>query len=109
MADRDLALERVFVRTADGWERRPPNPNRFFDVMDGADGTADPLATLRQITGPVVYVVCRPPDDAGMFVTARAGLERHVRAIAAEHPYVRLETIVATHGVISSSRARSRR
>ena len=93
-------LERVFVRTAEGWERRPPNPNRFFDFTDGEDWTADPLATLRQITGPVVFVVCRPPGDAGMFATARAGLERHVGAIAAEHPNVRLETIVATHGVI---------
>ncbi len=93
-------LERVFIRTPDGWERRPPNPNRFFDVMDGAAGMADPLATLRQISGPVVFVVCRPPGEAGMFATARAGLERHVAVIAAEHPNVRLETIVATHGVI---------
>jgi pimeloyl-ACP methyl ester carboxylesterase len=28
-------VERVFVRTADGWERRPPNPNRFFAFLDG--------------------------------------------------------------------------
>lgn len=61
---------------------------------------ADPLAMLRQITGPVVYVACRPPGDTGMFATARAGLERHVGAITAEHPNVRLETIVATHGVM---------
>lgn len=96
-------LERVFVRTAAGWERRPPNPNRFFGFIDGEegeDGTADPLATLRQITVPVLFVVCRPPGDAGMFAAARAGLERHLDAIAAEHPNVRLETIVATHGVI---------
>lgn len=93
-------LDRVFVRTPDGWERRPPNPNRFFDIMTGDDETADPLATLRQITGPVVFVVCRPPGEAGMFATGRAGLERHVGAIAAVHPNVHLETIVATHGVI---------
>jgi pimeloyl-ACP methyl ester carboxylesterase len=93
-------LERMFVRTGDGWQRRPPNPNRFFDFMSGADGAADPLAMLRQINGPVVYVVCRPPGDAGIFATARAGLERHVGVIAAERPNVRLETIVATHGVI---------
>ena len=92
--------ERVFVRTAQGWERRPPNANRFYDVIDGADGAADPLALLRQITGPVMFVVCRPPGDTGMFATGRAGLERHVRTIANEHPNVRLETIVATHGVI---------
>ena len=89
-------LERVFVRTAEGWEGRPPNPNRFFGFLDGED----PLAALRQITGSVVYVACRPPGDSGMFATARAGLERHVGAIAAERPNVRLETIVATHGVI---------
>lgn len=91
-------FERAFVSTGDNWERRPPNPNRFFDFMDGE--VADPLATLKRIAGPVVYVVCRPPGDAGMFASARAGLERHVEAIAAEHPNVRLETIVATHGVI---------
>jgi pimeloyl-ACP methyl ester carboxylesterase len=93
-------FDRAFVRTQDGWERRPPNRINFFDVNNGEDGTADPLAMLRQIAGPVVYVVCRPPDDEGMFATARAGLERHVDAIAAEHKNVRLETIVATHGVI---------
>ena len=48
----------------------------------------------------MVYVVRRPPGDAGMYAAARAGLERHVRAIAVEHPNVRLETIDATHGVI---------
>jgi pimeloyl-ACP methyl ester carboxylesterase len=92
-------LDRAFVRTADGWERRPPNANRFFDFMDGENGT-DTLATLRRITAPVVFVVCRPPGDSGTFATARAGLRRHVAAIAAEHPNVRLETILATHGVI---------
>lgn len=90
-------LERAFVRTPDGWEGRPPNPNRFFDIMDGE---ADLLALLRQIAGRAVYVACRPPGETGIFATARAGLERHVAAIAAERPNVRLETIVATHGVI---------
>jgi pimeloyl-ACP methyl ester carboxylesterase len=93
-------LERVFVRTADGWERRPPNANRFWNFMNSEDGTADPLATLRRITAPVVFIVCRPPGEAGMFAIGRAGLERHVEAIAAERPNARLETIVATHGVI---------
>ena len=90
-------LDRVFVRTADGWERRPPNPNRFFAFLEGQ---VDLLTMLRQITPPAVYVACRPPGDAGIFATGRAGLERHVAAIAAERPNVRLETIVATHGVI---------
>ena len=93
-------LERAFVRTADGWERRPPNPNRFWDFLDGAGGMADPLATLRQVTGPVLFVACRPPGDVGIFATARAALERHVGTIAGERPNIRLETIVATHGVI---------
>lgn len=35
------------------------------------------------------------PPSAG-----RAGPERHVRTMAAEHANVRLEAIVATHGVI---------
>ena len=92
--------ERAFVRTVDGWERRPPNPNRFWDFMNVEDGTVDPLAMLRQITGKVVYVLCRPPGDAGMFATGRAGLERHLQAIAADRPNIGIETIAATHGVM---------
>jgi pimeloyl-ACP methyl ester carboxylesterase len=92
------AFDRSFVRAADGWKRRPPNS--FFDVVYAEDGVADPLAPLRRIEGRVVYVVCRPPGEAGLFAQARAGLERHVGNIAAERPNVRLETIDATHFVI---------
>jgi pimeloyl-ACP methyl ester carboxylesterase len=91
------SFERTFVRTADGWARRPPNS--FFDKTN-AGLWSDPLAILGQVTCPAVYVVCRPPDESGMFAAARAGLERHVRAISADKPGVRLETIDATHGVI---------
>jgi pimeloyl-ACP methyl ester carboxylesterase len=91
------SFERTFVRTASGWARRPPNT--FFDKTN-AGLWADPLAILEEVTCPVVYVVCRPPGEAGMFAAARTGLERHIGAIAAARPHVRLETIDATHGVI---------
>lgn len=92
------AFERSFVKTGDRWHRRPSN--RFFDIVYGDDGVGDPLATLRRIETPAVYVVCRPPGEAGLFAAARAGLERHVGNIARERPNVRLETIDATHFVI---------
>lgn len=92
------AFDRAFVRVGDGWERRPSN--RFFDVVYAEDGIADTLALLRRIEGRVVYVVCRPPGERGLFAQARAGLERHIGAIGAERPNVRLETIDATHFVI---------
>ena len=92
------AFDRAFVRAGARWERRPPN--RFLDVVYADGGIADPLTALRRIHGAAVFVACRPPGDEGIFAQARAGLERHVGAIAAERPNVRLETIDATHFVI---------
>jgi pimeloyl-ACP methyl ester carboxylesterase len=92
------AFDRAFVRAGAGWERRPPN--RFFDVVYAEDGIGDPLTPMRRIGGRVVFVACRPPGDAGIFAQVRAGLERHIGAIAAARPNVRLETIDATHFVI---------
>ncbi len=69
-----LTVGLVFVRKPEGWERLPPKPNRFFEVMDGADGMGESS---------------RP-----------ATAERHVTATTAEHPNVRLQTMTATDGVI---------
>jgi pimeloyl-ACP methyl ester carboxylesterase len=91
------SFQRTFIRTDDGWARRPPNT--FFDKTN-AGLWSDPLAILREVTCPTVYVVCRPAGDSGMFAAARAGLERHIRTTSEGNPDVRLETIDATHGVI---------
>jgi hypothetical protein len=37
---------------------------------------------------------------AEFFEAGKRGVERHIRAIVAERPNVRVETIDATHGVI---------
>jgi pimeloyl-ACP methyl ester carboxylesterase len=118
----DLAaatLERIFVRDGGGWKRRPPNV--FFDILDAPDATtrkegvrsyhpsdpsADVLHLMRETTVPTVFVLCRPPDEAGMFAKARSGLERHIRTIASSNANVRLETVDATHGVIFEQPAR---
>jgi pimeloyl-ACP methyl ester carboxylesterase len=113
-------LERIFVRDRGGWRRRPPN--EFFDILDAPDPTtprpdgvgfyhpsepsADVLHLMREATVPTVFVLCRPPGEAGMFAKARSGLERHIRTIASSKANVRLETVDATHGVIFEQPAR---
>jgi pimeloyl-ACP methyl ester carboxylesterase len=113
-------LERIFVRDGGGWKRRPPNT--FFDILDTpdpaigqhegvrsyhpSDPSADVLHLLREATVPTVFVLCRPPGEAGMFAKARSGLERHIRTIASSNANVRLETVDATHGVIFEQPAR---
>jgi pimeloyl-ACP methyl ester carboxylesterase len=91
-------FERIFVRDGEGWRRRPSNA--FFDFVNTDEGRTDTLQLLRAAKVPAVFVLCRPPGDAGMFEKGRAGLERHIRTIASEDGEVRLETIDATHGVI---------
>jgi pimeloyl-ACP methyl ester carboxylesterase len=91
-------FDRAYVRGANGWERRPPNS--FFDSINYVDGWADPLAILRRVECPVVFVVCRPPGESGVHAEARKGLERHIGTMAAEKANVRLETIDGTHWVM---------
>ena len=113
-------LERIFVRDGGGWKRRPPN--EFFDILNVRDTTtrqeagvspyhpdepsADPLHLSREASVPTVFVLCRPPGEAGMFAEARSGLERHIRTIASSNTNVRLEAVDATHGVIFEQPAR---
>ncbi len=94
----DASFDRAYVRAANGWERRPPNS--FFDAVNYVDGWVDPLAILRKVECPVVFVVSRPPGESGIFAEARRGLERHIAAISEDRPDVRLETIAGSHWVM---------
>jgi len=96
---------RAFVKTADGrWARRPPGSFWGVAIADGA--TVDVIDLVRRASCPVTIVVCTksvpvpPGRPAEFFAAGKRGVERHMRAIAAERPNVSAETIDATHGVI---------